>query len=96
MREYCHTYPTCPNCHEPHITGSALEKVEFDELCDDCKEEDSELIEMENKKRKSEDFKYKRDAIKKVPTAMDSLLSVPLLSYICQIIMLFIRKYGIV
>ena len=62
MREYCHTYPTCPNCHEPHITGSSLEKVEFDELCDDCKEEDSELIEMENKKRKSEDFKYKRDA----------------------------------
>lgn len=24
MRTYYHTYPTCPNCHEPHITGTGI------------------------------------------------------------------------
>ncbi len=37
MREYFHTYPTCPCCHEPHFSGSELEIMgENRFLCISC------------------------------------------------------------
>lgn len=32
MRVYYHTYPVCPNCHEPHMNGSPLEIVDDENL----------------------------------------------------------------
>ncbi len=38
MRKYYHIYPTCPQCFEPHIKGSALVKIDNDLLmCSSCK-----------------------------------------------------------
>ena len=37
MRIYYHFYPTCPNCHEPHIIGSLLERIDDEYLkCSSC------------------------------------------------------------
>ena len=37
MRIYYHFYPACPNCHEPHINGSSLEKIDNQNLkCSSC------------------------------------------------------------
>lgn len=70
MKEYCHIYPTCPVCHEPHNNGSILYKYEFSELCEhcdecfdkDCKKGVYNLIQQEKEKRNSPNFVYERDA----------------------------------
>jgi len=37
MRIYYHLYPTCPNCHEPHVNGSPLERIDNENLrCSSC------------------------------------------------------------
>ncbi|RLG93160.1 hypothetical protein DRO34_01040 [Candidatus Bathyarchaeota archaeon] len=37
MRTYYHFYPVCPNCHEPHINGSSLERIDNKNLrCSSC------------------------------------------------------------
>ncbi|AGK61349.1 hypothetical protein Asulf_01358 [Archaeoglobus sulfaticallidus PM70-1] len=36
MRVYYHTYPTCPQCHEPHAGGSPLEEWEDCIHCPSC------------------------------------------------------------
>lgn len=37
MKVYYHFYPSCPNCHEPHVRGSSLEKIDNENLrCPSC------------------------------------------------------------
>ncbi len=37
MRVYYHLYPACPNCHEPHVNGSPLERIDNENLkCSSC------------------------------------------------------------
>lgn len=37
MRKYYHIYPTCPNCHEPHVYGEPIRKRGENTLkCDSC------------------------------------------------------------
>jgi hypothetical protein len=37
MRIYYHLYPACPNCHEPHVNGSPLEKIDNETVrCSSC------------------------------------------------------------
>ena len=37
MRIYYHLYPACPNCHEPHVNGSPLERIDNENLrCSSC------------------------------------------------------------
>jgi len=34
MRNYYHTYPTCPCCHEPFLSGSILTIIDYEEETD--------------------------------------------------------------
>ena len=36
MKIYYHFYPTCPACHEPHVSGATLERSGNDLKCSSC------------------------------------------------------------
>ncbi len=74
MRNYFHKYPTCPCCHEPHLSGSIIKIVDYRIgllKCSSCKSYFYENIDFTHFKKawkaiKMGNYEY-NEFIKKVP-----------------------------